>query len=34
MESIIGKMATVKYFYESEEGTPLQATLKTIRDYE
>ena len=34
MESLIGKMATVKYFYLSDEGTPLQGTLKTIRDYE
>lgn len=34
MDSIIGKMATVKYFYESDTGTPLQPVLKTIRDYE
>ena len=34
MESLIGKMATIKYFYLSDEGTPLQGILKTIRDYE
>lgn len=31
---LIGKMATVKYFYLSDEGTPLQPVLKAIRDYE
>ena len=31
---LIGKMATVKYFYLSDEGTPLQPVLKCIRDYE
>jgi ATP-dependent DNA ligase len=34
MDSIIGKMATVKYFYLSDEGCPLQPVLKCIRDYE
>lgn len=34
MNSIIGKTATVKYFYESDSGTPLQPVLKAIRDYE
>lgn len=34
MESLIGKMATVKYFYLSEEGCPLQPSVKCIRDYE
>lgn len=34
MDDIIGKMATVKYFYLSDEGCPLQPTLKCIRDYE
>lgn len=29
-----GKMATVKYFYLSDEGTPLQPSVKCIRDYE
>ena len=27
----LGKMATVKYFYYSDEGTPLQPSLKSIR---
>lgn len=31
---LIGKMATVKFFYLSDEGTPLQPVLKCIRDYE
>lgn len=31
---LIGKMATVKFFYLSDEGTPLQPVLKAIRDYE
>ena len=34
MDEIIGKMATVKYFYLSDEGVPLQPVLKAIRDYE
>ena len=34
LNNIIGKMATVKYFYLSDEGTPLQPVLKAIRDYE
>lgn len=34
LDDIIGKMATVKFFYYSEEGTPLQPVLKCIRDYE
>ena len=34
IDQLIGKMATVKYFYLSDEGTPLQPVLKAIRDYE
>lgn len=34
LDKLIGKMATVKYFYLSDEGTPLQPVLKVIRDYE
>ena len=34
LNNIIGKMATVKYFYLSDDGTPLQPVLKAIRDYE
>lgn len=34
LPSLIGKKATVKYFYLSDEGTPLQPVLKAIRDYE
>lgn len=34
LDQLIGKMATVKYFYLSDEGTPLQPVLKCIRDYE
>ena len=34
LNTLIGKMATVKYFYLSDEGTPLQPVLKSIRDYE
>ena len=34
LDKLIGKMATVKYFYLSDEGTPLQPVLKAIRDYE
>lgn len=33
MKDIIGKRATVKFFYYSEEGKPLQPTLKSIRGY-
>lgn len=34
INNIIGKMATVKFFYYSEDNIPLQPTLRTIRDYE
>ena len=34
LHKLIGKMATVKFFYLSDEGTPLQPVLKAIRDYE
>lgn len=34
LNNLIGKMATVKFFYLSDEGTPLQPVLKAIRDYE
>lgn len=34
LNKLIGKMATVKYFYLSDEGTPLQPVLKAIRDYD
>lgn len=34
LSEIIGKMATVKFFYYSESGVPLQPVLKCIRDYE
>lgn len=34
LDSLIGKMATVKFFYYSDEGTPLQPVLKCIRDYD
>lgn len=34
LKKLIGKMATVKYFYLSDDGTPLQPVLKSIRDYE
>lgn len=34
LKKLIGKKATVKYFYYSDEGTPLQPVLKAIRDYE
>lgn len=34
LDNLIGKMATVKFFYLSDEGTPLQPVLKAIRDYE
>lgn len=33
LDQLIGKMATVKYFYLSDEGVPLQPVLKCIRDY-
>lgn len=34
MDQLIGKMATVKFFYYSEDNVPLQPVLKAIRDYE
>lgn len=34
LSKLIGKKATVKFFYYSDEGTPLQPVLKAIRDYE
>lgn len=34
LQNLIGKMATVKYFYLSDDGTPLQPVFKAIRDYE
>jgi hypothetical protein len=34
LDKLIGKMATVKFFYLSDEGTPLQPVLKAIRDYD
>ena len=34
MDELIGKMATVKFFYFSDDGRPLQPVLKCIRDYE
>lgn len=34
MDELIGKMATVKYFYYSDDGRPLQPVLKCVRDYE
>lgn len=34
LPTLIGKMATVKYFYMSEDNCPLQPVLKCIRDYE
>lgn len=34
LDMLIGRLATVKYFYLSDDGTPLQPVLKTIRDYE
>lgn len=34
LPNLIGKMATVKFFYLSDEGTPLQPVLKAIRDYD
>lgn len=33
LDSIIGKYATVKYFYLSDDGCPLQPVMKTIRDF-
>lgn len=34
LPKLVGKMATVKFFYLSDDGTPLQPVLKAIRDYE
>lgn len=34
LDDLIGKKATVKFFYYSEEQVPLQPVLKCIRDYE
>lgn len=34
LDNIIGKMATVKFFYLSDEGVPLQPCIKCIRDYD
>lgn len=34
LDKLIGKKATVKFFYLSDNGTPLQPVLKAIRDYE
>ena len=34
MDSIIGKMATIKYFMYSEDNIPMQPIMKAIRDYE
>ena len=34
MDSIIGKMATVKFFNYTQDGIPSRPVLKTIRDYE
>ena len=34
LDKLVGKMATVKFFYLSDEGTPLQPVLKAIRDYD
>lgn len=34
LDNLIGRMATVKFFYLSDDGTPLQPVLKAIRDYE
>lgn len=34
LPNLVGKFATVKYFYLSDDGTPLQPVLKAIRDYE
>jgi ATP-dependent DNA ligase len=34
LDKLIGKKATVKFFYLSDDGTPLQPVLKAIRDYE
>lgn len=34
INNIIGKMATVKFFYYSEDGIPLLPVVKCIRDYE
>lgn len=34
LDSLIGKQATVKFFYYSDDNIPLQPVLKAIRDYE
>jgi DNA ligase-1 len=34
IDTLIGKKATIKFFYYSNDGIPLQPVLKTIRDYE
>lgn len=34
LNKLIGKYATVKFFYLSDDGCPLQPVLKAIRDYE
>lgn len=34
LDTIIGKMATVKFFYFSDKGVPLQPCVKCIRDYD
>lgn len=34
INSLVGKMATVKFFYYSDDGVPLQPVLKSIRDYD
>lgn len=34
IKDIIGKMATVKFFYYSDDGIPLQPVVKCIRDYD
>lgn len=34
LHKLIGKKATVKYFYMSDDNVPLQPSVKCIRDYE
>lgn len=34
IDELIGKMGTVKYFYFSDDGKPLQPTFKCVRDYD
>lgn len=34
INDLVGKMATVKFFYYSEDGIPLLPVVKCIRDYE